>query len=52
MSAINGDKSRYHRQRKQKLALRARNQERMQAMSLTVKPAAKAAVSKPEAVSA
>lgn len=29
MSGINGDKSRFHRRRKQKIALRQRNRERL-----------------------
>ena len=34
MSAINGDKARFHRRRKAAIARRARNRERLQALSV------------------
>ena len=39
MSAINGDKSRFHRQRKAKIARRARNQERFKSLNERTKSA-------------
>jgi hypothetical protein len=48
MSAINGDKSRFHRERKQKIARRIRNREMLK--QLAAGP--KAADSKPKSVSA
>jgi len=50
MSGINGDKSRFHRQRKQKLARRIRNRELLQTLAAQSRAAAPA--SKPKAVSA
>lgn len=43
MSGINGDKSRYHRERKQKLARRIRNREMLKNMTEPRKPAVAAA---------
>jgi len=53
MSGINGDKSRFHRQRKQKIARRTRNQKLLKswAEQEQQKPAS-ASGSKPKAVSA
>lgn len=52
MSGINGDKSRFHRQRKQKIARRARNRERLKSLTAQPKPAVPAPGSKPVVVSA
>ncbi|MBZ5598974.1 MAG: hypothetical protein LAN83_11685 [Acidobacteriia bacterium] len=52
MSGINGDKSRFHRQRKQKIARRQRNRELLQGLAEQPKPAAGLPGSKPKAVSA
>ena len=53
MSAINGDKSRFHRERKQKIARRARNRKQFKGLTAQQpKAAVQAAGSKPEAVSA
>jgi hypothetical protein len=49
MSGINGDKSRFHRQRKQKIARRTRNRELLK--SLVEQPKTAATNSKPKAVS-
>ena len=38
MSAINGDKARFHRQRKARIARRARNRQRLAAMAGQAKP--------------
>ena len=51
MSGINGDKSMFNRKRKQKIANRARNRKRFDGVTQP-KPAAQAASSKREAVSA
>jgi hypothetical protein len=51
MSGINGDKSRFHRKRKQKIAGRARNRKRFAGVTQP-KPPVPAGGSKPEAVSA
>jgi len=52
MSAINGDKSRFNRERKQKLARRKRNREMLQ-RAATQRPAANARTeAKPKAVPA
>jgi hypothetical protein len=40
MSGINGDKARFHRQRKAKIARRLRNEERLGAAAAEQKPAA------------
>jgi len=52
MSGINGDKSRFHRIRKQKIARRSRKRELMKRLSETQQPAAPTSDSKPKAVSA
>lgn len=39
MSGINGDKARFHRLRKQKIARRLRNQEMLKEMATPAKPA-------------
>lgn len=52
MSGINGDKSRFHRERKQKIARRTRNREFMKRMSDQDKPATPSSASKPKTVSA
>jgi len=51
MSGINGDKSRFHRERKQKIARRTRNRGLWKSLAEERKPAP-ASVSKPKAVSA
>jgi len=50
MSGINGDKSRFHRQRKQKIARRTRNRELFKTSAEQPKSAASPG-SKPKAVS-
>ena len=50
MSGVNGDKSRFHRVRKQKLARRIRNRKLLQTLAKQSKPAAESG-SKPEAAS-
>jgi len=52
MSGINGDKSRFHRERKQKIARRSRNRGLWKSLAAERKPAAPASGSKPKAVSA
>ncbi len=52
MSGINGDKSRFHRERKEKLARRIRNRKLFQAQPPPPKSAASAPATKTEAVSA
>jgi hypothetical protein len=52
MSGINGDKSRFHRERKQKIARRSRNQELLKSWAEQRKPAAPTSGAKPKAVSA
>jgi len=52
MSGINGDKSRFHRERKQKIARRKRNRELLRSLAEGRKLTAPASVSKPKAVSA
>jgi hypothetical protein len=52
MSGINGDKSRFHRERKQKIARRKRNRELLKSLAEGSKLTAPASVSKPKAVSA
>jgi hypothetical protein len=51
MSGINGDKSRYHRERKQKLAKRKRNRELMKSVTSPGKSAPARSTSKPSPVS-
>lgn len=46
MSAINGDKARFNRDRKAKIAQRARNRKRLSGVKTQPKLAASAAVSK------
>jgi hypothetical protein len=45
MSSVNGDKSRYHRQRKKKIAQRERNRELVQQAAKSAKPSPKTAPS-------
>jgi hypothetical protein len=52
MSSRNGDKSRFHRERKQKIARRARNRARLSSLAKQVKPAAPVSSSAQKAVSA
>jgi hypothetical protein len=52
MSGINGDKSRFHRERKQKIARRSRNRELMKRVTEVHKSASAAVDAKPKAVSA
>jgi len=52
MSGINGDKSRFHRERKQKIARRSRNRGLWKRLAEERKPAAPASGSKPKEVSA
>jgi hypothetical protein len=50
MSGINGDKSRFHRERKQKIAKRNRNRELLKSLIEQAKPAAPASGAKVKAV--
>jgi hypothetical protein len=52
MSAVNGDKSRFNRERKQKIAKRMRARELMKTAAVPAKPKNHAAAVKPGAVSA
>jgi hypothetical protein len=53
MSGVNGDKSRFNRERKQKIARRTRNREMMKRLAeAPPKPPASASDPKPKAVSA
>ena len=52
MSGINGDKSRFHRERKQKIARRIRSQKLLKALAEARKPASAAPPAKSEPVSA
>ncbi len=52
MSRVNGDKSRFHRERKQKIARRKRNRELLQSLAEQRNPAGGSSASKPKAVSA
>lgn len=52
MSGINGDKSRFNRERKQKIARRTRNREMMKRLAEANKLVPPASTSKPQAVSA
>jgi len=52
MSGINGDKSRFHRERKQKIARRNRNRELLKSALGQPKPVVASSGSKPKAVSA
>ncbi|MGA8867368.1 MAG: hypothetical protein WB510_10395 [Candidatus Sulfotelmatobacter sp.] len=52
MSGINGDKSRFHRERKQKIARRKRTRELLKGQAERLNPASGATDSKPKAVSA
>jgi hypothetical protein len=49
VSKINGDKSRFHRERKQKIARRTRNRELLKGLAAPRKPAAAASDAKPKA---
>jgi len=49
MSKINGDKSRFHRERKQKIARRIRNRELLKGLAGPRKPATAASDSKAKA---
>jgi hypothetical protein len=51
MSGVNGDKSRFHRERKQKIARRIRSQKLLKTLAEQSQPVAKPK-SKPESVSA
>jgi len=52
MSARNGDKSRFHRERKQKIARRKRNQELLERATKSHKPADGTARVQPRSVTA
>lgn len=52
MSGINGDKSRFHRQRKQKIARRNRNRELFKTLAVRGQAVVPASGSKPKAVAA
>jgi len=52
MSGINGDKSRFHRERKQKIAKRSRNRELMKNLAKPQSSSKRAPGSKPKVVSA
>ena len=52
MSGINGDKSRFHRERKQKIARRKRIRELLKSHAEQATPVAASSGSKPKAVSA
>jgi len=52
MSGINGDKSRFHRERKQKIARRTRNREMAKRWAEAHKATTPTSNSKPKAVSA
>ena len=52
MSGINGDKSRFHRERKQKIARRIRSQKLLKTLAEASKPASAGPQSKAEPVSA
>jgi hypothetical protein len=52
MSGINGDKSRFHRERKQKIARRSRNRELLKRWAEARKAGTQTSDSKPKAVSA
>jgi hypothetical protein len=52
MSGVNGDKSRFHRQRKQKLARRIRDRKLFENQAMPRKPASTTPGSKAEPVSA
>jgi hypothetical protein len=52
MSGINGDKARFNKERKKKIARRLRNEERWKATGVDVKQAAGASAAKPKPVSA
>ncbi len=52
MSAVNGDKSRFNRERKQKLARRKRNREMLQRAAAKHQPASTGTQAKPRSVPA
>ena len=52
MSALNGDKSRFNRERKQKIARRKRNRELLNSAAIQPKAAAPIAPAKPRSVPA
>lgn len=52
MSGVNGDKSRFHRKRKHKIAQRERNRELFEASTNARKTAPSSAPAKPKTVSA
>jgi len=52
MSGVNGDKARFHRQRKQKIARRIRTRELLQGAVAPPKPGDKPGPGKPKQVSA
>jgi hypothetical protein len=52
MSALNGDKSRFHRIRKQKIARRKRNREMLMRAATQTRPVESPAATRPGSVSA
>ncbi len=52
MSGINGDKSRFHRERKQKIARRKRNRELLKSLAEQGRAVPGSSASKPKPVSA
>ena len=52
MSGINGDKARFHRERKQKIQRRKRNREMLKRLAEPRNPVAESSSAKPKAVSA
>ncbi len=52
VSRVNGDKARFHRKRKQKIAQRERTRELVQSLAVAHKAPGKASASKPKTVSA
>jgi hypothetical protein len=52
MSAVNGDKSRFNRERKQKIARRTRNRQFLKLLAEPAKSTGLAPATKPKAVSA
>jgi len=52
MAGINGDKARFNKERKKKIARRLRNEERWKATGVNVKRAAGVPAAKPKPVSA
>ena len=52
MSRINGDKSRFHRERKQKIARRTRNRKMLKGLTSATKPTSPVADATPKAITA